>query len=225
MKDTVKLIFGVALVTIGGLLLIERLGIFLPFTVNVWEIVSLFWPLLLIALGLKLLSEQNTTGAIVLLTLVSLIFLTNIFNWNFFAVIWPLLIIILGVSILIKKENFTINTESTKYEDDYIKESVAFWGSEKKIVSKSFKGGVFNVAFGGLTLDLREATIDKKGAKLNINAAFGGVEILVPKNCRVKTNGTGIFGGWDPKVKASDVEGPILKISGTAIFGGVEIKE
>lgn len=226
MKDTVKIIIGVALVTIGGLLLIERLGILLPFTVNVWEIIGLFWPLILIAIGIKLLLDQNVTGGVIILTIGSVILLTNIFNWNFFAVLWPLLIIALGVSILVKKEDFSVNTESyTQYKEDYIRESIAFWGSEKKLVSKSFKGGELNVAFGGLTLDLRDVTIHKDGAHLNVNAIFAGAEIIVPKNCRVKTNGTGIFGGWEPNVKETDTKGPVLNISGTAIFGGVEIRE
>ncbi|MDD3475041.1 MAG: hypothetical protein PHP08_04070 [Candidatus Dojkabacteria bacterium] len=225
MKDTIKIIIGVALVTIGSLLIIERIGIFLPFTVDVWKIVSIFWPLILIYLGLKMFFENNTTGGVILFTLGSVIFLTNVFDWNFFSILWPLLIIGIGVSILVKKDETRFNIESSEYSDDYIKESVAFWGSDKKLTSKSFKGGEINVAFGGVNLDMRETKIHKDGAKLNVNVAFGGAEIFVPKNCRVKTNGTGILGGWDPHLSSSDIKEPVLEITGTAIFGGVDIKE
>jgi predicted membrane protein len=225
MKDSVKIIIGVALVTIGGLLLVERLGVFLPFNVDVWQLIGMFWPLILIAIGLKLFFENNTTGGVILFTLGAVIFLTNVFDFNFFSVLWPLLIIALGVSILIRKEDSVhFNTVSSEYSEDYIKESVAFWGSEKKLTSKAFKGGELNVAFGGLTLDLREAKVHKDGAKLNVNVAFGGADIFVPKNCRIKTSGTGVLGGWDPQLKSNDVENPVLEITGTAILGGVDIK-
>ena len=226
MKDSIKIIIGVVLVTIGGLLLIDRLGIFLPFNIDVWQIVGMFWPLILIAIGLKLFFDNNTTGGVILFTIGTVIFLTNMFDFNFFAILWPLLIIGIGISILVRGEDSThFNTVSSEYSEDYIKESIAFWASEKKLTSKSFRGGEINVAFGGLTLDLREAKVDKDGAKLNVNVAFGGAEIFVPKGCRVKTSGTGVLGGWDPKLKANDIEKPLLEITGTAIFGGVEIED
>lgn len=225
MKDTVKIIFGLSLLVIGCLLLIERLGVFLPFSINTWEIIGYLWPLVLVAIGVKLFFENNTTGGVILLTLGSVIFLTNVFNWNFFSILWPLLIIALGVSILIRKEEDHFNVESSEYTDDYLKDSIAFWGSDRRVTSKSFKGGEINVAFGGLTLDLRDAVISKDGAKLNVNAAFGGIDIYVPKDCRVKTNGTGILGGWDPQIKGNDIKEPVLEITGTAIFGGVDIKD
>jgi predicted membrane protein len=224
MKDTIKIVIGIALVTVGSLLLIDRLGLFLPFNLDVGQIIGMFWPLLLVFLGLKLFFENNTVGGMILFTIGTVIFLTNVFDWNFFAILWPLLIISIGVSILVKKET-TFNTVSSESSDEFIKESVAFWGSEKKLTSKSFRGGEINVAFGGLTLDLREVKVNKDGAKLNVNVAFGGADIFVPKNCRVITNGTGILGGWDPHLKSNDIKEPVLEITGTAIFGGVDIKE
>jgi predicted membrane protein len=225
MKNTTKIIIGVALVTIGSLLIIERTGILLPFSIDVWEIISIFWPLIFIYLGLKMFFENNITGGVILFTLGLVIFLTNVFNWNFFSILWPLLIIGIGVSILIKKDETKFNVESSEYGDDYIKESITFWGSDKKLTSKNFKGGEINVAFGGITLDMRDIEVHKDGAKLNVNAAFGGAEIFVPKNCRVKTNGTGILGGWNPQLSSNDIKEPVLEITGTAVFGGVDIKE
>ena len=226
MKDTIKIIIGVALVTIGSLLLIERLGILLPFNIDVWRIIGMFWPLILIYLGLKLFFDNNTTGGVILFTIGAVILLTNVFNWNFFAVLWPLLIIGIGISILTRKEEeWRFNRVSSEHSDEYIKDSIAFWGSDKKITSKKFKGGEINVVFGGMTLDLREAKVDKGGAKLNVNVAFGGVDIFVPKDCRVITSGTGVLGGWDPHLKSSDIKEPVLEITGTAVFGGVDIKD
>jgi len=33
-----------------------------------------------------------------------------------------------------------------------------------------------------------------------------------------------IFGGWNSKIKERNGKGPTFKISGSAVFGGVEIK-
>ena len=224
MKGSVKLIIGVCLLILGFILLLDRTGLFLTFGIDIWSTIGMFWPLILIAIGIKLFFDNNTTGGIVLFILGSVIFLTKLFDWNFFSVLWPLLIMGIGLSILLKKESHNFNKASSETDNDKLKETVLFWGVEKKITSKEFKGGDLDVAFGGLELDLREASISKDGAKLNINVAFGGVTIYVPKNCRVKTNGVGILGGWDPSPKANDIKEPVLEITGSGILGRVEIK-
>ncbi len=60
--------------------------------------------------------------------------------------------------------------------------------------------------------------------KLEVDCIFGGVEIIVPSKCKVITNGTGVFGGWSPNISNKE-DGPTLTISGSAVFGGVEIKD
>lgn len=226
MKNMTKTIFGVFLVLIGITFLFETTGLLLPFGLNIWKIISLFWPLLLIFLGIKVLMDKNTTPGIILLLLGTVFLLTNLFSWNFFGVLWPLILIAIGISVFFKSENKASFNPANNIEDkDLLNETVAFWGVDKQITSQNFKGGEINVAFGGYKLDLRNAKISKDGAKLNVNAAFGGAEIFVPKDCRIVTNGTGIFGGWSPEISNRESTSPTLEISGSAIFGGVDIKE
>ena len=117
-------------------------------------------------------------------------------------------------------------TEGKKYYGgDRVSETVVFWGIDKNMDSKAFKGGDITVAFGGAKLDLRDSIIDKGGAKLVLNAAFGGIEVLLPKDCNVVSDGVGILGGWDNKFNQREAKGPKLEITGTAIFGGIEVKE
>jgi predicted membrane protein len=117
-------------------------------------------------------------------------------------------------------------TEGKKYYGgDRISETVVFWGIDKNMDSKAFKGGDATVVFGGAKLDLRDAQLDKNGAKLVLNTAFGGIEVLLPKDCNVISDGVGILGGWDNKFNQRESKGPKLEITGTAIFGGIEIKE
>lgn len=84
------------------------------------------------------------------------------------------------------------------------------------------------VAFmGGSLLDFREARLGPGITTVNVLAVMGGVEIIVPPGLRVESNGIGIMGGFEhagQRSGASD-NGPVLRISGAAIMGGVEIKE
>ena len=224
MRNSSRFVLGVILITLGILFLVEQTGFFGRFSISIWQLVWTFWPLILIFLGSRLLIERNTNGGLILLILGVVFLSTNLFQWNFFAVLWPVVIITIGLSILLRRDGGSFNTSKQTTSEGKINETAVFWGVDKVIKSKEFKGGEINVAFGGIKIDLREAKIAKEGAKINVNCAFGGVEILVPKDCRVITNGTGIFGGWDPKVEESKVTEPVLEITGGVAFGGVEIK-
>lgn len=225
MRNSTKFFWGVVLVLVGLLLLVDTTGIFANWNINVWSLIGTYWPLILIFFGIRLLFTDNITGSAILLLLGGVFLATNLFNWNFFSILWPLVIIVVGLSILFRRESPSLNSGATYSEADMINETVVFWGVDKKVTSKNFKGGEINVAFGGVKLDLRDAKISKDGAKLHINAAFGGAEVFVPKDCRVITNGTGILGGWSPDIKPNKITEPVLEITGVAAFGGVDIKE
>jgi hypothetical protein len=80
--------------------------------------------------------------------------------------------------------------------------------------------------FGGATLDLREAHIDRE-ASVDALALFGGVDVLVPRGWRVQVAGTPILGGLEDKTEGDgerQADAPLLKVNGTAIFGGVDVK-
>ena len=77
-------------------------------------------------------------------------------------------------------------------------------------------------------LDFRDAQLGPGVTNVYVLAMMGGVEIIVPPGLRVESNGIGIMGGFEhsgPRVDVSSGSGPILRISGVAIMGGVEIKE
>ena len=79
--------------------------------------------------------------------------------------------------------------------------------------------------YGGGTLDLRGATLDPAGATLRVRALFGGFRLVVPATWRVELATVGIFGGiGDARDKDGiDALGPVLRIEGFAVFGGVGI--
>jgi predicted membrane protein len=60
---------------------------------------------------------------------------------------------------------------------------------------------------------------------LEVNSVFGGVEIIVPGNWRVQNDITAVLGGVSDRrpFVAGDAD-KVLRIHGSAVFGGVEVK-
>jgi hypothetical protein len=79
--------------------------------------------------------------------------------------------------------------------------------------------------FGGIDLDLREATFESPVTEISGFWCFGGLDIKVPAGVEVRDQTMGIFGGSDVKNVGEPVPGaPVLIIKGMAIFGGVSVK-
>ena len=80
---------------------------------------------------------------------------------------------------------------------------------------------------GGAELDFREAQFGAGVTNVYVVALMGGVVILIPPGLRVESNGLGIMGGFEhlAREQQRDAAGPILRISGIALMGGVEIRE
>lgn len=218
-----RYLFGVIVVLIGVFLFIKQVGIISPLGDTIWSLFIKFWPLLLLFLGIKLyISNNKFTGGVILLLSVSFLFNT-LLDFNFFSVLWPILIIGIGVSLLFKEER----KEEKKVKDDtsYLSQTLFFKDENLKVDSQNFKGGRLDMFVGSLKLDLREAKVSKGGAKLNINAIFANVNVLVPKECRVKSKGSRVIGDWTINLNEREREEPVLNINGNILFGEVKIGE
>jgi hypothetical protein len=79
---------------------------------------------------------------------------------------------------------------------------------------------------GGGSLDLRQARLAQGVTEIEIFAFWGGVEIIVPAGVRVETVGMAFMGGFS--INGGDVSDdpnlPVLRISGIAIMGGVDVR-
>jgi hypothetical protein len=90
--------------------------------------------------------------------------------------------------------------------------------------ASSFRGGKVDLWFGGGIIDLRDATLDPAGARLDVRAMFGGCQLLVPESWNVTTRVLGIGGAGDGRPKVDrPLDAPHLTVEGTALFGGVGI--
>ncbi len=77
--------------------------------------------------------------------------------------------------------------------------------------------------FSGGKIDLSRAETADRDVNLEVVAVFGGGKIIIPKNWKINSQGTAIFGGYDSKAAAGSGE-VTLNLKGTAIFGGVEVE-
>jgi Cell wall-active antibiotics response 4TMS YvqF len=88
----------------------------------------------------------------------------------------------------------------------------------------SFRGGEVDLWFGGGIIDLRNATLDPAGARLEVRAIFGGCQILVPAEWQVTTGVVGVGGAGDGRPKTDrPLDAPRLTVDGTYFFGGLGI--
>jgi hypothetical protein len=81
--------------------------------------------------------------------------------------------------------------------------------------------------FGGAEFDLREADLPGREITINAVAVFGGISITVPPEMRVVDTGSAVLGGREisgESAESSRPDAPVLRITGTCVFGGVEVK-
>jgi predicted membrane protein len=101
-----------------------------------------------------------------------------------------------------------------------------FGATKIKDRSEHFDHTEVSAVFGGATLDLRQAHVDRD-ASVDALALFGGVDVVVPEGWRVAIEGTPIFGGFEDKTRGVPelpADAPVLNVHATAIFGGVDVK-
>ena len=98
-----------------------------------------------------------------------------------------------------------------------------FAGIKKRVLSKQFKGGDITCVFGGAELNLMNADF-KSPIVLDVTMIFGGTKLIMPPNWELRSEVTAIFGGVDDKrPQASTVPEKIIILSGTLMFGGIEV--
>ena len=78
--------------------------------------------------------------------------------------------------------------------------------------------------FGGVDIDLTQATFEHREIVINATAIFGGIEVKVPENVTLRGHGAGIFGGFEVRPHDADPDAPVVIVRGAAVFGGVDAK-
>lgn len=231
------------LIIIGGFLILDRMGLGVPFWV-------FRWPVILIVIGAFIGFRHGFRGAAwLILMMIGGFFLMDdiIPDFSLHRFIWPLIIIFIGIAILVrprrhpewdkwkedwkKKDpnNQDWNERARQYghssTEDFIDATTIFGGIHKSIVSKDFKGGDITVFMGGSEINLSQADINGV-VVMDITQIMGGTKLIVPPNWEIRSNITSVFGNVEDKRQKDRITNPdkVLVIDGTSLFGGIEIK-
>lgn len=219
---TGQLLFGAIIVITGVLLLLDTTGV-VP-----TRDALLYVPSLFVLVGVWSLVQsrfRNLVGPVVLIGVASAwqLVVLDYATVDEVVAFWPVLVIAFGLSVLLGQFRSAVRETET----DYTTAFAAFGGVEKRSTSKAFTGGDLTAIFGGTELDLRDAEIADRPARINAVALFGGVDVVVPREWNVRLDVLPVLGGaTDDRARTErrneDVD---LIVSGFAAFGGVAITD
>ncbi|MBN2319241.1 MAG: hypothetical protein JXR49_09200 [Acidobacteria bacterium] len=221
-----RLVFGLLIIAVGILFLLGNMGVLNP------HAYLRLWPVLLIVAGLIFIVQPQRGPrcllGIVLVIIGALMILNRLYFIHFsFRDYWPLILIIVGVMMILNHSIFSRDPYSspgkTADASSYIKASAILSGLKRKCSSQDFRGGDLTAIMGGFEIDLRDASMDDK-AVLDVFIVMGGGEIRVPDDWLVDHEGLPILGGFEDKTHPQKNAEKRLIIRGTAIMGGMEIK-
>ncbi|MBY0432989.1 MAG: cell wall-active antibiotics response protein [Cyclobacteriaceae bacterium] len=222
-NSTGRQLGGLVLVAVGSLFLARQAGVELPYWLFGWETI-------LIGIGIYIGARHSfKPGGWIVPILIGGFFLADdvLLDMNLRQYLWPSLIIGLGLFMILgpmrKKSRWDTASIS---QDDIIDAVSVFGGTKRNIISKDFKGGDITTVFGGTDLNFMQADINNS-ATIDVTTVFGGTKIIVPPHWNVKSEVVCILGGLDDKrpiLKDMPETGKTLVLTGTCVFGGIDIK-
>jgi predicted membrane protein len=227
--QTRRIGFGVALIILGGLFLLENLGL-IPFELRHY---IFRWQGILIIIGtIILISNPRKNAGWILISIGVFFLLPEILYIPWFKVrtFWPVLLIVLGFLYIIRQRGHeTPFGQKTDGSMDFLDDTNVFGGGDVVITSNNFKGGKITSVFGGSNYDLTSAKLSEGTNVIDFFAMFGGGTFIVPSDWNIKLDVTTIFGGFsdkrrvaaDPSLSDPSKE---LYIKGFVLFGGGELK-
>jgi hypothetical protein len=76
--------------------------------------------------------------------------------------------------------------------------------------------------FGGGELDFTQAQLTSHETVIKVRCIFGGIDITVPEGMVVQNSVKAVFGGHSSPSDVAPAGAPVLRIEGTAVFGGID---
>jgi predicted membrane protein len=228
----VQIAIGFCVIGLGVLFLLDNLGwLDIRYTIH-------FWPMAFIFFGVvKILQTRSVGGAVVggaLILVGAMMTMRELglfyIGWN---TLWPLMLILVGLSVVFRSASrrrvFDAAPSAARPStrdaagDSVINVTAVMGGFTRRVTTPDFRGGEVTVVMGGCELDLRDCSINGE-AELNVFAVFGGIEIRVPPDWCVIMHGTPIMGGFEEKTATPPNNDKRLRITGSVIMGGLEVR-
>ncbi len=226
MKKFENILWGIAFIVVGLILAGNAIGI-----TNIDIFFDGWWTLFIIVpCFIGLFNDSDKTGNVIGLVIGGALLLACQGLLNF-EMVWklvvPVALVIIGVSIIFKDSiHGKINSEISKInksQKDIPSYCATFSEQNANFENEEFRGADLTAVFGGVKCDLRQAIINSDTV-IKAESIFGGVEIYVPSNVKVKIKSTPIFGGVTDKSVHNQESEHTIYINSTCIFGGVDIK-
>ena len=227
MKKVESILWGIVFIVLGLIIAGNVLGI-----TNIKIFFNGWWTLfIIIPCFIGLFKNHTRTGDIIglIIGVALLLACQGILRFDLvWKLLFPGILIIIGISFIfrdtiggkVSKEIKELNknrNETNEYCATFSEQNVKFDDDK-------FTGADLTAVFGGVKCDIRKAIIEEDQV-INATSIFGGIEIYVPENVKVKIKSTPIFGGVSDKASYSKNEqSNIIYINATCIFGGVEVK-
>jgi hypothetical protein len=215
-------IIGLGVLAVGAILLLDNFGIMDA------EDLFQYWPVLLMLIGVSHLvrpkGSRRLFSGLIWIAVGVVVLLSNL-DYIGFEIwdLWPVVLVIVGANLILKpfrRGRVTVGEDSGVFEATAI-----LGGASHRISAADFQGGEAMAVMGGCEIDLRDCGSEGGPAEINTFAFWGGIEIRVPEDWEVQVKGFAILGGYDDETRTNEGDGrKILVISGTAIMGGVDVK-
>jgi len=218
-KKIKDIILGIILIIVGV--------IFLGNELDFWKIELFFdgwWTLIIIipsALGLFQHGSKLSSALGLLIGMLLLLAARNEISWGTVGRIFlPSMLILIGLSVIFKKNYKLGKIKNNDSTSNYI---AIFSGTEDIVSNEKFSNANITAIFGGVELNLTNAIIDED-IVINCTTVFGGIDIILPDNVKVKTSGIPIFGGIENKKENTKEQNtPTVYINYVCAFAGVDI--
>jgi predicted membrane protein len=222
-RITPRLIIGLGILALGMLWTLDNLNVLESEPITRW------WPVVLVLIGLAQIFDRraNRVGPVVLIVVGVLLLLDRAYLIDFDpGDLIPLGIALLGGKLIWEAVSRRRQPGAAVGDADSEIHSFAMMsGVKRQSLSREFRGGDANAIMGGVELDLRNAQIrEGEDVVIDVFAWWGGIEIRVPPHWRVIGNVLPIMGAFIDNTHPTGEPGPKLMIRGTAIMGGVDVK-
>jgi predicted membrane protein len=209
---------GLFIVLIGVVLLLNNFDLIprLP-----WWLYEYTWQLIFIGVGIVVFFTGNRSTGFIFLGIGTFFLLKEHYYLNV-RDFWPVILIIIGLSFIFRHKRLTSNQESS---ENFFEAVNIFGGGNQIVTSPAMEGGRITSIFGGSEIDLTKAKA-LPNATIDVLTLFGGSEIRVPADWKVKIEVTAILGGFEDKRTdlSQDDDAPVVIVKGLTMFGGGEVK-
>lgn len=232
MKQIKPIIWGIAIIALGIIFGGNALGLFsLDIFFDGW------WTLFIIVPSIvSLITDKDKIMSLgfIAVGVILLLAAQDVFSYDVaWKVILAVFLVATGLSIIIKSLFHSKNdqevakkvAEAEKDTKSMDSQFAAFSGTDRIYKDEIFTGSNIAAIFGGAKLDLRHAKFDKDTI-IKAFALFGGIDIIVPNDIKIKLKSGFIFGGFsDDRKNPTNKSQYTIYIDAAGGFGGITITD